>query len=317
MKISAIICTHNPRPEYLRRTLNALEKQTLSRDEWELLMIDNASREELSGRYPVDWHIHAKWVREDELGLTAARMRGVKEARGELLVFVDDDNILAPSYLKSALEIAQEYPWLGAFGAARIVAEYEEQPASEVAPYLYMLALRNEDRDLFGNLQTISEGTPYGAGICVRSEVGRELARRKEGGGIVFGRKGEDLFSSEDLEISLIASDCGFGYGIFRRLSITHLIPAERVRILYLLRMAEGQSYSNNLLKRLRDRELGQPARSFARDLITVANVLFRTVTSRGIRRQFEWKSGCGNLKALRHFRRITKACDRQDANLA
>ena len=36
---SIIICSHNPQPDYLRRTLSALEQQTLARELWELLMI--------------------------------------------------------------------------------------------------------------------------------------------------------------------------------------------------------------------------------------------------------------------------------------
>ncbi len=49
MKISAIICTHNPRPHYLRRVLEALNRQTLDKGEWELLLVDNASRQPLRG----------------------------------------------------------------------------------------------------------------------------------------------------------------------------------------------------------------------------------------------------------------------------
>jgi hypothetical protein len=71
--------------------------------------------------------------------------------------------------------------------------------------------------------------------------------------------------------------------------------------------MAEGQSYSNNLLKRLRNRELGKPPRSVLRDMVSVVNVAVRTAASRGIHRRFAWKSGCGNVKAMRHFRRILK----------
>jgi len=44
MKVSVIVCTHNPRLEYLSRTLEALREQMLPKGEWELLVIDNASR---------------------------------------------------------------------------------------------------------------------------------------------------------------------------------------------------------------------------------------------------------------------------------
>jgi glycosyltransferase involved in cell wall biosynthesis len=307
IELSVIVPCHNSRPDYLTRTLEALAQQVLPLNTWELLLIDNASSQQLNEFFPVDWHPHARWIREDELGLTAARLRGIREARGPLLVFVDDDNLLERTYLESALEITAEYPWLGVFGAANIVPEYEVQPAPELKRYIYMLALRNSDRDLLANLPQLTDASPYGAGLCARVEVCRELARRKGGGGVMFDRKGKDLFSSGDLEFSLVASDCGLGQGVFRRLSLTHLIPAQRVSLEYLLRMAEGQSYSNNLLKKLRGRDLGQPPRSVLRDMISVINVAVSTVVSHGIHRRFQWKRGCGNIKALRHFRRIVR----------
>jgi hypothetical protein len=222
-------------------------------------------------------------------------------------VFVDDDNLLERTYLDSVLAISFEYPWLGAFGAANIIPEYEIQPARELEPYLYMLALRKSDRDLLAKANIVTDASPFTCGMCVRAQVSHELARRKPRGGVTFGRKGKDLFSSEDLEFSLVASDCGFGHGVFRRLSLTHLIPAERVSVPYLLRMAEAQSYSNNLLKRLRNWELGQPPRSVLRDMVSMVNIAVRTAVSHGIHRQFEWKRGCGNVKALRHFRSIVR----------
>jgi glycosyltransferase involved in cell wall biosynthesis len=78
MKLSVIICTHNPREDYLRRTLDALETQSLPRDQWELFLIDNASKLKLSESWDISWHPHGYHIRENELGLTAARLRGLK-----------------------------------------------------------------------------------------------------------------------------------------------------------------------------------------------------------------------------------------------
>src|SRR5450759_5157394 len=82
MEISVIICTHNPRPHYFSRVLAALRSQTLPMVHWELLVIDNASQEPLtSDTYDLSWHPYARLVREEELGLSAARIRGMNEAR--------------------------------------------------------------------------------------------------------------------------------------------------------------------------------------------------------------------------------------------
>ena len=39
LKLSVIICTHNPRSDYLRRVLKALSEQTLLKERWEMLLI--------------------------------------------------------------------------------------------------------------------------------------------------------------------------------------------------------------------------------------------------------------------------------------
>ncbi len=100
MDLSVIICTHNPRADFLRRTLDALKEQTLARGEWELVLVDNASKTAVAGAWDLAWHPRGRHVREEELGLTHARFRGIREATGAVLVFVDDDNILAPDYLQ-------------------------------------------------------------------------------------------------------------------------------------------------------------------------------------------------------------------------
>jgi glycosyltransferase involved in cell wall biosynthesis len=304
MEISIAICAHNPRPEYLSRVLRGLEAQTLARQRWELIIVDNASDEPLEGKHDLRWHPDARCVREEALGLTSARLHGIREARGELLIFVDDDNVLAPDYLASALEILHEYPWLGTFGASRITPLYEESPRPELERYC-CLAIRNEPRDRFTNLPTLeSAAVPFGAGMCVRASVAREYVARKERGGKIFGRKGQDLTSSDDLEFSLVATDCGLGYGIFHRLSVTHLIPSGRVKLDYLLRLNEGMQYSNALLRRLHSRELGEPTRSPIIELAMLVNVLLKTLAARGVHRKFEWRSGRGRVRALLEFRR-------------
>ena len=69
-------------------------QQTLPKDHWELLVIDNAFDRVLASEWDLSWHPQARHIREDELGLTPARLRGIAEARGDVFVFVDDDNLL-------------------------------------------------------------------------------------------------------------------------------------------------------------------------------------------------------------------------------
>jgi glycosyltransferase involved in cell wall biosynthesis len=81
MKLSVIICAHNPRPDYLFRTLEALRSQTVPNAQWELVLIDNASGKPLALHIDLSWHPEGRHIREEELGLTPARLRGI--SRGE------------------------------------------------------------------------------------------------------------------------------------------------------------------------------------------------------------------------------------------
>src|SRR5580658_6827083 len=96
IEITVIVCTHNPRPDYLRRVLDGLNGQSFPKDRWEFLLIDNASKTPLAGTWDLSWHPNGRHVREEELGLTPARLRGIRETAGQQIVFVDDDNILDP-----------------------------------------------------------------------------------------------------------------------------------------------------------------------------------------------------------------------------
>src|SRR6516164_4811858 len=103
--VSVILCTHNPRPDYLDRVLASLRGQTLPAEQWEFLLVDNASNQLLAEIWDISWHSRRRHIREDELGLTAGRLRGIQESSGKLLVFVDDDNLLAPNFLEQAKAI--------------------------------------------------------------------------------------------------------------------------------------------------------------------------------------------------------------------
>ena len=114
--LAVVLCSHNPRAEHIRRALEGLEAQTLPRDRWELLLVDNASTESLRERFALDWHPGARHVRAPILGLTNARLRGLEETSlsSSVIVFVDDDNVLAPDYLEVCAAIGRDRPEIGA-----------------------------------------------------------------------------------------------------------------------------------------------------------------------------------------------------------
>lgn len=251
---SVVICTHNPRRDYLSRVLLALKAQTLPLDQWELLLIDNASDEVLAGCWDLTWHPQGRHVREEELGVTAARLRGIQESVADTLIVVDDDNVLCPDYLESALCISRERPCIGAFGASS-TAEFEEAPSESVAKYLVNLAVDQLTQDYWTNLAVPSKAVPFGAGLCVRRSVANAYyyAAKKDPRRKQLGRIGIHLGTHEDLDMALCAIDLGMGIGRFRRLKFTHLISKQRVSEDYIARFVAVQAGTEPLLNALRN----------------------------------------------------------------
>jgi hypothetical protein len=255
--ISVITCTHNPRHHYLEKVLGALKSQTLPLKQWEFLLIDNASEQLLSSEIDLNWHPNARHIREEKLGLTPARLRGIQEAVGDILVFVDDDNVLDLDYLEITLKISKDFAIIGAWGG-QVIPELEEKPPEWIKTdqknYLYSLACREFDRDSWSNLLHQHTTTPCGAGLCVRKIVADKYAEsiRNDPRRIGMGRKGNLLTSCEDTDLAFTACDIGLGTGQFTSLKVTHLIPPSRLEEHYLLRLTEGLSYSGTMLDYMR-----------------------------------------------------------------
>ena len=258
--LSVLLCTHNPRPDYLAATVEGLRSQTLSAAEWELLVIDNASA---PGREPVadlSWHPAARIVREETLGLTPARLRGIREAKGKLLVLVDDDNVLAPDFLETARRIAAEKPFLGSW-SGQCLPGFEEEPPEWTRRYWGNLVIRKFEQDTWSNLPRLGETMPCGAGLCVRKEVARFYLDLHETGkrGFQFDRTGDSLVSGGDNDLAACACDLGMGVGLIAALKLRHLIPPVRLTVDYLARLAEGITYSSLMLDHARGLPLVKP----------------------------------------------------------
>ncbi len=260
--LSVILCTHNPRPDYLARTIEGLRAQTLATDAWEFLLIDNASDPDRRPEADLSWHPQARVIGESTLGLTPARLRGIRESRGDLLVFVDDDNVLAPDYLATARRIAEEKPFLGSW-SGQCQGVFEEQPPEWTRRYWGMLVIREFDQEIWSNLPRLAATMPCGAGMCLRREVAGHYLHLHESGqrGFQFDRTGAALLSGGDNDLAACACDIGLGVGIVSSLKLQHLIPPGRLTAEYLERLAEGIQFSSILLDYSRGIKTQPPSR--------------------------------------------------------
>jgi glycosyltransferase involved in cell wall biosynthesis len=250
---SVIVCTHNPRADYLSRAIDGLRAQTMPTADWELILVDNASAPGKAPAGDLSWHPRARIVREDALGLTPARLRGIREASADLLVFVDDDNVLDPDFLATAHRIALERPFLGSW-SGQCRPEFDQPPPDWTRPYWGNLVIREFDRDVWSNLPRLPASMPCGAGLCVRRAVAERYLHLHVSGqrALQLDRTGSSLLSGGDNDLAACACDLGLGLGLVSDLRLTHLIPPERLTADYLARLAEGIFYSAVLIAYLR-----------------------------------------------------------------
>jgi len=252
MPLSVLICTHNPRRDFLNRTLAALRVQTLPLADWEIILVDNASATPVATQFDVSWHPRARIVVETTLGLTPARLRAIQEATTDLLVFVDDDNVLAPDFLAEAVRLAAAHPFLGAFGCS-IRADYEKAPEGEARNWTWLLTVGEFEHARWSNLGVAGGDVftlPSGAGLVIRTNVAREYAKLATSDPLraSLDRRGADLTGSGDRDLAATSIRLGLGTGKFPSLKLDHLMSAGRVDPAYLIRLAEATAYGETIL---------------------------------------------------------------------
>jgi glycosyltransferase involved in cell wall biosynthesis len=258
VKVTVGIPTHNPNAVRLRRTLMGLRAQTLPADQWDAVLVDNASTPavETSGLREVAPST-LRVVRESQLGLTAARRCGLAAASAPLIVLVDDDNVLAPAYLAQVVHLFAVHPRLGAAGG-RSLPEFEREPHAWQREFLPLLALRD-----LGETPQISEGlkfaetalphypvfAPIGAGMALRRQACTSWLTEESGG--LPDRRGRELSSAGDNEIVFSVLEAGWQVAYFPELYLAHLIPAARLEPEYLARLNRGiqESWMRGLTK--------------------------------------------------------------------
>ncbi len=243
--LSVVLSTHNPHPGRLARTLDGIFSQVLPANEWELIVIDNASTPPLNAaELELARHPNARLLREERLGLLFGRLAGIDNSNSELIVFCDDDNVLAPDFLVRAVAIFSVHRRLGN-ASGKCLPEFESTPPAWIAEFEGCLALRN-----FGDVRRIGEGWAgsypefaFGGGGAVfrRSAITPFLTALKNGADVgIHGRAGKDLASGEDNNFVLSVVRAGFSVGYFPELVMTHLIPTRRLQKKYLARLNHG-----------------------------------------------------------------------------
>ena len=113
IRLSIVIATYN-RSSQLLHLLQSVVEQTVPRQEWECVVVNNNSTDDtasafetFSARYP---DCNLRMVLEPNQGLSYARNRGIRESEGEYIAIVDDDERIAPDFVASYVALFDNVP---------------------------------------------------------------------------------------------------------------------------------------------------------------------------------------------------------------
>jgi glycosyltransferase involved in cell wall biosynthesis len=228
--ISVIICTYN-RANSLADTLLCLAKQSYELINWELIVVDNNSSDntqdvisQFSDQLP-----NLIYQFEPQQGLSYARNLGINAAKGEIIVFTDDDVLPEIDWLAHIKSSMDHYACDACGGY--IAPKWEVSPPSWLTEIFYgFLAIKT---DTTGPRQlSIDDELPFGANMAFRRMMFQQYG--------LFdtqkGRKGNILAGGEDIEMfeRIIHEKRSVYY--FPEIKVTHKVEAFRTKKNYFRR---------------------------------------------------------------------------------
>ncbi len=241
--VSVIVCTYN-RAHYLAETLSYLLRQNASIDTFEVLLINNNSTdttEEICTQFSAENPTFPfRYIVETTQGLSHARNRGVKEAKGDVLTFIDDDAFAQADFVAAISQYFLENKEIIAIGG-KIIPKYEEKAPRWMSKHLLPLVAA---LDMGDRTKPFPKGkSPIGANMSIRKE-----AFEKHGGfDVNLGRKGNALEGSEEKDFFFRLTKAGATVVYLPQAVVHHIIPAKRVSDDYIKNQAIGIGKSERI----------------------------------------------------------------------
>ncbi len=221
---------------------------------WEIIVVDNNSLDntaKLVRDYQSNWSpdYPLKYYFAPEQGAAFARQKAVEKAQGELIAFLDDDNLPNLDWVAAAYSFGKEHPQVGAYGS-KIQAYFFEQESTDRLPDNFnqiacFLAIVDRGECPFC-YQPQNKILPPAAGLVVRKQVWLDTVPSR----LVLNHKGKDAgLASEDLEALMHIQQAGWEIWYNPAMEIRHKIPNSRLQKEYLQSLVRCIGLSRHQLR--------------------------------------------------------------------
>ncbi len=277
---SVVICTYN-RAKYLEQTLSSVVSQDYSSDKFEIVIVDNNSPDQtgaVSFAFRDQYKNHSiRYFKELQQGISYGRNRGVSEALGEYIVFLDDDETVEPAFLQNLEDFYTEYKD-ASLTAGPVIPIYETTPPDWLSPFTMRLITgayyKGKDIKIVGPKDYPGTG---------HATFRRNLFLKYGGFNTDLGRKGSSLLGAEDKDFFFRLIQNGVKCYYVPGAAIYHHIPAAKLTEEFFDRL----TYSIGVSERIRTLSESQKSyykRLFAEAVKWAASIilfLYYTVTFR------------------------------------
>ena len=234
--ITLAVCTWN-RARLVRETLRSFTRLDVPKGlEWEVVVVNNNSPDETSavleafaGQLPLRSFL------ETQQGIAFARNRAAREARGDIIIWTDDDIQVKQNWLTGYLKAFEKYPDCGFFGGP-------VELLFEGVPPAWLLAGLDSIGGALGQVKVsgdvpVGENAqlPFNCNMAVRRE--HHLAMPYD---TRYGRKAGSLMSGEETVFLRALLEQGVKGRWLSDVPVLHTIAVERQTIGYLRKALRG-----------------------------------------------------------------------------
>ena len=229
--------------KYIGPLLESIAANDLEKSEYEIVLVDNNctdnTKEVCEAFAKAHKDVQFRYVVEPEQGLSAARNKGIKETKGDLIVYIDDDALVDTWYLRTIIEYMDAHPEISAVGGP-IIPLYEDTEEPKwmtrytkelLCGYLYF---GEEERSFPGDRY------PGGGNAAYRANVFEQVGLFNT----ALGRKGSGLMGSEEKDIFDKMRAQGMRFMYLPKMILHHIISRKKLERDYFdrLTLQIGQS---------------------------------------------------------------------------
>jgi len=272
------ICTFNG-SERIGQVLESLASQRAGDATWEVVIVDNASTDdtpEVCCSFADQMPVPLRVACEERPGLSYARGCAARNARGQIVCFLDDDTPAEPDFVEAAIQAFRDHPNAGCLGG-KVKPIWEQPPTPLVLEVCdFALAVCDYGDEPF-QYSGVRAGGPVGAGICLRRDVLLQAYANDEWAAGNLGPVGKKRISGSEMALNAVIASLGHEMWYVPELVIHHIIPAKRMTFDYLAKLYESIGRGQAMTRRIFDWK----ARSAALAILLSARDYLRFIRSK------------------------------------